>query len=530
MNILHFINIISQIHDHEKDLVSKSNLEIQILLNEIYSNSNKLTCQSFGNQILRNYKNNEIVYCIFKITTGISVKALTEYFGENILEDIYDLCQQRIIKEYSNLVFPYHDILVSAFNSIKSNKLNKTLECFVIFAEKHNYISKAKMFSILLGIGKQCFWEYRKDARLYRDELHESADYYEAIEIAKTLNECNKKSLNDFDLEDCKNLFVMANCIKYTDSYKKANCVFEKIKGIYELTNNQELYGLYLESETEIINNLIWMLDVKEAQKRLKKLKEIFKSMYVQNQIIGHYLIFAFLNYYNRLMFVNYMLDQPSEDDFNNAVNFAIEFRQEQYEAFAKMDYAKSLYCDDLKYAKILMDEALEILVLKNEKRRTLDAQSEKCFINDIIDKKISYSEYSKIKAKMNENHYIQSVIKIQLKIILLELLYSQYSPDDIRNKIDSIVVNNTTIESGKRHQAFINHLYAATYYKENNLSLSRKYSLKCLKLMEDLGKSYQFIHNNNSKIYSNNGFITINEVKTCSDFQSKFILDIRIW
>ena len=530
LNTLHFVNIISQIHNYQDELTNKSSLDVQILLNEIYANSKHLTCISFGNQIVRKYKNNEIVYCIYKITTGISLKALIEFFGDNSSETIYDLCQQRIIKESSDIIFPYHDILVSAYNSIKSKKLDKILETFVLYAEDQNYISKAKMFSVLLGIGKQCFWKYREDARKYRDELHDSAEYYQAIEIANALNECNSKSLNDYDLEDCKNLFVMANCIKYTDSYEKANCEFERIKEIYELTNNPELFGLFLESETEIINNMIWMLDVKAAEEKLKRMANTFENLYFQNQIVGRNLIFAFLNYYNRLMFVNHMLDKPSEADFNNAVNYSIEFNQEQYKAFAKMDYAKSLYSDDLVRAKELVEEALDILISKNEKRRILDARSEKCFICDIIDKTISYNEYSIIKAQMKQNHYIQSVIKIQLKMILLELLYSKYSPDDIRNKLDSIAVNNTTISSGKRHQAFISHLYAATYYKENNLSMSKEYSLKCLKLMENMGWSYRFIHENNSNLNVSDGFVTINEIDKTDELLTQFILDIRIW
>ena len=530
LNVLHFINLLSQIHSHEADFINKNILETQILLNEIYTNSKEITCLSFGNQLIYNYKNNSIVYCVFKITTGISLVALSKFFGESSLEEIYDLCQKRIFKESSNIIFPYHDILVSAFNSINSIELNQVLESFVLFAQKHNYISKAKMFSVLIGIGKQCFWKYRKKARIYRDELHESAEYHQAIEIAKALNECNSKSQDDYDLEDCQNQFVMANCIKYTESYEKANREFEKIREIYELTNNPDIYGLYLEAETEIINNLIWMLDVQTAKRRLISLSYIIENLYLKKQIVGHHLIYAFLNYYNRLMFVNYMIDTQSIDDFNNAVKYSKEFGQKQYEAFAKMDYAKSLYYENLKLAKALMDEALTILVSENEKRRTLDAKSENCFICDIMNKTISYEDYDDLKNQMKQSHYVQSVVKIQLKIIMLQLLYSDISSSEIRNQLDAIAVNNTTIASGKRHQAFINHLYAATYYKDNNLSISKKYSLKSLKLMENMGNTYQFIHINNSNLTQYNGFATINEMDNMNELHSIFIFDIRLW
>lgn len=530
LNALHFVNILCQIHNVEPKFLNKTKLEIQLLLNEIYSKSKETTCLSFGNQIISRYRNNDIVYCVFKIKTGVSLDAISEYFGESSYEEIYDLCQKRIFKESSNMILPYHDILVSAFDSFDSKKMNDRLENFVIFAQKHNYLSKAKMFSVLIGIGKQCFWKYRKEASLYRDELHECAEYYQALEIAKTLSESNSKSLDNYDLNDCKNLFIMANCIKYTNSYEKANSEFEKIKDIYELTNNSDIHGLYLEAETEIINNLIWMLDVKSAKKRLENLSSILGDLYSKNQISGHNLIYAFLNYYNRLMFVNYMLNEGLEDDYNNAVKYSKKFNQGGYVAFAKMDYAKSLYFDNLELAKNLMDEALKSLINHNEKRRMLDAESEKCFIDDIMNKTISYNTYSDIRNRMRSNHYIQSEIKIQLKLIMLKLLYSDISTSEILNQLDTITINNTAIASGKRHQAFINHLYAATYYKDNNLSMSKKYSLRSLKLMKNIGESYKFLHFNNSNLSRYNGFITLDKVDNIANIHDVFILDIRLW
>lgn len=533
LNALHFVNLLCKIHDKEQTMLDKTEFEIQILLNDIYTNLNEITYLSFGSQIMSLYKNNNIVYCVYKIKTGISINALCDYFGEQYYEEIYELCNKRIFKESSDIILPYHDILISAFDSCNFSNLkkqNKVLESFILFAQSHNYVTKSKMFAVLIGIGKQCFWKYRKKASLYRDELHKCAEYNQALEIAKTLNNCNPKNLDDYNLDDCKNQFVMANCIKYTNSYEKANNEFKKIKDIYELTHNPEIYGLFLESETEIVNNYIWMLDVKTAKKQLEILSSIFENLYLRNQIVGHNLIYAFLNYYNRLMFVNYMLDIGSKEDYDNAIRYSREFKSKEYEAFAKMDYAKSLYYSNFEYTPILMEEALKSLIECKEKRRILDAKSELCFINDIMNKTISYNIYSDLKGQIKKNYYIQSDIKIQLKVIMLELLYSNINPDLLRNKLANVSINNSSIISGKRHQAFINHLYAATYYKENNISMSKKYTLKCQKLMKDMGDSYQFIHKNNNTLSEYKGFITINDVYNINNKYNVFLLDIRLW
>lgn len=531
LNVLHLINILCQMNDSNFDFQKETELEQQILLNKIYENSNELTCLSFGSQLMSNYKDNQIVYCVFKIGSGISIDAVFGFFGQNSCEEVFNLCQNRILKECSNVLFPYHDILVSSYDSICYKEMNSVLETFVRYAQKNSYISKAKMFSVLIGIGKQCFWKYRKEASSYRDELHDSADYYQALDIAKMINHYNYKSLGDYDSDDCKNQFILANCIKYTRSYAESNVEFEKIKSIYELTHNSDICGIYLESETEIVNNLIWMLDVKAAKSRLDNLSSVFEELYSHHQLNNQNEIYAFLNYYNRLMFVNYMLDNGCEEDYNAAVRYAKIFKKKEYEAFAAMDYAKSIYYYNLNLALIMMEKALGLLKECNEKRRYLDAESEKCFINDIINKDISYSTYSRIENEMQKNHYVHSQINIQLKISVLKILFSKEKPSEIRKHLDSISINNSAVISGKRHQAFITHLYAATYYMENNLALVRRLSLKSLKLMQFMGKSYQTVHENNIKLTKYNGFTTLKETYNLQGTTTKkFIIDFRVW
>ena len=67
------------------------------------------------------------------------------------------------------------------------------------------------------------------------------------------------------------------------------------------------------------------------------------------------------------------------------------------------------------------------------KKRRELDAESEICFIDDLLSKNISYDLYFEIKNKMLNNSYIQSYIKIQLKLIILKLLFSNEDAKTIR-------------------------------------------------------------------------------------------------
>lgn len=529
LNVLHFINLLCKIHDVEYEFSKKSDLEIQIILNSIYYDSNQTSCLAFGNQIVGRYKYNRIVYCVYKIKFGVPVDAIVECFGEESYNEICELITKRIILENANMLYPFHDIFAAAYESINSPKMNDVLESFVVSSAQNGYISKATKFTCLLNIGHRCFWRYRKDASEYRDELHENADYFHALEIAKSIKESTFKNLDKYDFSDCKNLFVLANCTKYTMSYSEANLIFADICSVYESTNNAEILGIYLESETEIVNNLIWMLDVKVAKQKLDKLAKKFDKLYSSNRIIGHNMTYALLNYYNRIMFVKYMLDEGSEKDYQKAINISREFNKPEYVAFAKMDYAKSIYDKDIMFATSLMKDALTLLGDCNEKRRYLDALSEVRFLDDLRNGTFSYSDYLEIKNEMKSNHYIQSEVKIQLKIIALSLLLGELPPEEIRNQLSFIVVNNSAISAGKRHQAYIYHLYAASYYVENNILMCKKYSRMSLNLMKNMGQSYQTVHQNNLKLNNYQGIVLLNEEHK-SKFTDKFILDFRLW
>lgn len=527
LNILQFSNILSQIHDAEKDLKNKNEFETELMLNQICNNSIQTTNLALGSNFLSEYKENKLVYTIYKIGSGISHTALSEFFGDGIYAQLYDLIEKRIVKESSEIILPFHDIYTAAFDSYKSDHLDANLESFVIFANKKGYITKSKMFSVLIDIGKECLWKYRKEATAYRDELHKNAEYFNALEIAKMLKKCNKKNVTDYDTEDCQNQFVLANCIKYTCSYEEANKEFDQIKTVNESTNNREILGIYLESQTEIVNNNIWMLKVKESISILNELKSIFQELYTNQQIVGHHLTYAFLNYYNRSMFVNYMIDKGAKSDFEKAIKYSEELKCKEYTAFAKMDYAKCIYDQNLEQSKELLIEVYNYFVNSNEKRRAFDAESEICFINDLLSKNISYDRYFEIKKKMLTNSYIQSYIKIQLKLIVLKLLFSNENAKAIRDELNYISINNSSISSGKRHQAFINHLYAATYYKESNFSKLKEFSLKCLELMQEMGETYTHVHENNIRLSQYKGFSLINEKR---NYGSSFALDIRVW
>ncbi|MCI8378268.1 MAG: hypothetical protein HFH72_07070 [Lachnospiraceae bacterium] len=532
LNILHLLVILSQIKECQLEWEGKTPLEMSVLINKIYTDSVSKTHATLGEQVLRKYKSHILIYCVYKIKTGISVDALDSFWGESILSDLFEMIKNRIVKEKNDNILPYHDILLTAFGSYNDEVLNEELEKFVVFAEKHNYISKAKFFSVLLGMGNKYFWKYRKEAELYRDKLHQIAAYHEALELSEIIEEINTKNLDDYSAKDCWNLFIKGNCIKYTDSHSMANVEFKKIRKIYEMTNDINILGIYLETETEIVNDYIWMLEIKEANKTMKKITAILAELYNHTRLGEVGAINAFLNFHNRRMFLNYMIDKGTEENYNLALSYSEKLEQKNYIAFSMIDYAKCLYFENISKAEKLLNGAFEIIKELDEPRRQLDIESELWFINCINKRKVDTTEYTNLLKMANLKHYTHTSTKIRLKFVLLEIVFSKTTCVELRNKLYSLAADNPSVTLGKRNQAFINHLLAATYYKEGNIRESIKFTSKCLTLFSELGNSYTDIHKNNKKLNSYNSFLLLHNAYDCGliNKTNKFILDTRLW
>lgn len=532
LNVLHLIVILTKIKECQDEWKGRTPLEVSVSLNKIYQQSVSATHSTLGQQLLREYKSSILIYVIYKIKTGICIDALHSFWGDDILEEMYIMIQKRIIKEKNDILLPYHDILLTAFGTYNNDELNMELADFVDFAEKQHFITKAKFFSVLLGMGKKYFWKYRKDAEEYRDFLHGTAAYHEALELSQTLEAINTKSLTDYSAKDCWNLFIKANCIKYTDSHCDANKEFKKICNIYEKTQNMDILGTYLEAETEIINDYIWMLELKNALKKMQIIEPILLELYRNSRLEATHAINAFLNFFNRRMFLNYMIDEGKRADYDVALAYSEELVQRNYVAFAKIDYAKCLYVENIAEAEKLLEDALDIISLLDEPRRQLDIESELWFIKCINNCDIDEDIYTSLLKRSNLKHYAHTSTKLRLKHSLLKLLFSGISCMDIREELYTITADNSSVTLGNRNQAFINHLLAASYYKEGNIIESNNFTRKCLRLLSQMGESYTSIHSHNMALTDNNDFILLHTANnSCeSDNSDKFIIDTRLW
>lgn len=504
-----------------KDLIDSS-IKFKNIIDKLSLVQNNM----MANKLLSDYYSNIVFNFVYTLESGVDICMLIEFLGEEIYADIAMLCDKNIIKEISNKLYPFHDIYLEEFRSKKDGKYQDRIGKFILFCRTKEYITESECYYQLISLGGKYFWKYRAICAKFRDDLHDGANYFAAEKIAKTIQKENKKDLRDYDYSDIKNLFVLGNCYKYTTSYESANKEFDKIINVYKYSTLELPNDILIETFSEKINNNIWMLNINDAATELTKM---LKSCDLDNiQLKTKAYKYGYLNYYNRRMFCNYMRGCGTEEDFHAALLKSKELGLIEYEGFAYMDYAKSIYNKDMRKALNFLNTAKEIFENNNEPRRLLDCKSEIAYINALLKKDYSESSLQEICKIMKEQNYVQSYTRTCLKLAIIMLLSQNYTCTELLDVLNKLLIENTTIASGKRHQAIAYHVLAAIYYSDNDLIQSKKYSEKCLQLFSELGEDYKQVQSHNVVIKKRGNFVLASETmpaKSCD-----FILGTRIW
>ena len=222
------------------------------------------------------------------------------------------------------------------------------------------------------------------------------------------------------------------------------------------------------------------------------------------------------------------MQGRGTEDDYKMALLKSNELGLIEYEGFAHMDYAKSIYNIDMYRAFGLLNMAKDIFEKSNEPRRLLDSLSEIAFTKALLEKDYSIIMLQNIGDKMKEQKYIHSYTRNCLKIIVIMSLSQKYTQTELLNLMNKMLMKNTAIASGKRHQAIAYHVLAAIYYFYNDIIQANKYSEKCLQLFSELGEDYKKIQFHNAEIKRKGKIILACENPLFDS--DNFILDTRIW
>lgn len=526
ISALYLYDLLCELKEKINSFNDRDLIDLSLKFKDIIDKLSLVQNNIIANKLLSDYYSNIVFNFVYTLESGVDICALIEFLDEGIYDDISKLCNKNIIKEISGKLYPFHDIYLEEFRLKKGKTYTDRIGKFILFCQTKGYIIESECYYQLISLGGIYFWKYRAVCAKFRDELHNNANYFAAEKIAKTIQKENKKDLRDYDYSDIKNLFVLGNCYKYTTSYELANEEFNKIIYVYKYSTLELPNDILIETFSEKINNNIWMLNLNDADNELTKMLKFCNSHNLQLKTKAYK--YGYLNYYNRRMFCNFMQGHGTEDDYRVALLKSKELGLVEYEGFAHMDYARSIYNKDMHKALKLLNTAKNIFERINEPRRLLDCMSEIVFVNALLKKDYSESSIQNICKNMKEQNYIQSYTRTCLKLVIVMLLSQNYTSTMLLDVLNKMLMHNTTILSGRRHQAIAYHVLAAIYYSDNDLIQSKKYSEKCLQLFTEVGEDYKQIQAHNKEIKKKGNFILASENLPVTS--SDFILDTRIW
>lgn len=464
-----------------------------------------------------------ILEVIYLVNFGIDYTTLIQMFSH---DDINCLLDKRVIKRLGEKIFPYHDYYVQTY--FEEHKISDaTVETVKKIWRSANDCEEQYLYlSLLLKSGYHVYCQIEKEAHMLEYHYFKITDYYKSYIIAKAF-ESHLDFNEPLSLQDLYDLMILAVSSGYFEKPENVKKRYMQLI-IYgkPLASMQEVQGIILRSQSEIVNIDYWELNVAD-------LTEKIQSIIKQSPSVTHHsnedLICAYLNLLNRKMVVALALDnfKQAEELFQENLKEIERLRRKEYVGYLYMDYAKGLYNDKPIEALECMEKAQDIFrKLGTECRRFLDCSCEieylKCLIADT-------NEFSNLECSAQDlfhAQYLELYAKAKLKLAALKLTKCAYvnSKEDIKQELylsEYVIDYPFTGRLRMLHKMLENAFFI--YTNEAHKVVKRTANDK--KLMSDLGISYRKIWDFNE-----------DGIKRSIQFWNKnvqlnvYALDARIW
>lgn len=530
LNVLHLVLLMKQIR--------KKNIDCLNLLSatKCYAEAyNEINAQNnlFAQNKLRKCRHKKIIYLVYKIETGIPENILINFLGELSCYIYTDLQEQNIIKIIGKRIYPFHDAYLYSFKSSSYNTkeylyvLNEFLE-YITHLEQRNAVLESNLISILLEEGYVSNAKFKENAIKFCKSYYNTAQYSAARYLAKALlPNLDTANIEQFDYETLELLYIYAQCVKSTESHAHSTQLF---RYLIQFSNQMELSGrertLGMDSLSEILNNELWLLHFKEVEDCLYKLENLVIS---SNE--SHYMENAYLNYLNRkMMYQSFINDHECASSYEIALNESKRLQRKDYIAYANMDYAKTLYCINPKLAINLLCQSMDTFNMDVKfSRRLLECEAELVFLN-ILTNDIAYDDnldkLYELQKTMLTNGYIHSYTKTTIKILTIELVEKNVSPEIIEKRLNRLLVQNPDLIENQRMCLYFYQLQSALCYIQKKNAQS--HILKHEKITSKMAPSYKNIPWHNKNLTTLNQKISWAFKNTM--VQTDFWIDPRLW
>jgi hypothetical protein len=489
----------------------------------------------FVKTVLENVQHKNILFAIYKIESGISASLLRNYYGETFDLALTELTEKSLITENErNMLNPFHDSFLYAFNNMKFNKdywdeLHSFLE-FCLNQKIEDNLLISNILSILMLSNKKD--SYRQTTERMCLAYYENSNFVASRVLAKSLiSQTIKTKYREYTYNDLLYLYIYAQSVKFSLSHHESCQYFDTIyqAGKYVFLSRMGK-GIILDALSELVNNYIWLLDTKKTEEYLSLLEKQVNLKIPEETSL--YAVNGYLNFLNRRMLYASFKDDPKFTEYyNKALEKSIELNREDYVGYANMDYAKCIYTKNMPLALERLEIARRIFGKYSFcLRREYECEGEIYFLRAIFHGE-NYDKLYDIQKSLLKNRYIHSYAKVSLKILTLDLLNGQL-PEHVSTRLQSLIIQYPDVNKEYRLSLFVYQVLSLAYYLEGDLKKMKHYAKKHASLATRLSQDYTFIPNHNWDIdKANKSTYWVNgTLKQNVDVKSAFLLDPRIW
>lgn len=473
----------------------------------------------------------DILYVIYKIESGVPIYLLQGFFGNKFSKACVTFETDSLFKEENESLKPYHDIYLNAFTQTSfppryMDALNQFLQ-YCIEQDIDAPILKSNILSILIDKNNHLRTHYLSSAKEICHDYYDRSQYIAAQNLASVLlPDMEHTPYTAYQYNDLELLYIYAQSIKYASTHAGSSKYLEKISDIGNvLSLNSGEMGVVYEAHSELITNYLYALDFHHVEKELIYFSENIKDVTSES---SEHKINAYLNFENRNMLYVFFSEKPNlSDAYQSALNESTRLGRSDYEAYAKMDYAKMTFREEPSCAIELLNEAL-VVFKKYPKcaKREIDCLFEIDMINYLIQQGSSDRLYT-LQRLAKQNNFVHVYARITITLLTIELLNGG-NPNDIELKLDKLIIEYTDLQNTNRLNYFVNQLRAGIYHKLGDPQKQASYLKQQLKNSNVFPSSYIDI------VKHNYGVVMSASLKwamnTTSDDATVYWLDPRIW
>lgn len=491
---------------------------------------------------------------IYKFKKGIPISLIENYpsfVKAHLEEDFKSLLGQNLIAVRNNMLVPYHEYYISAYQQLRgenmySSEVGLFLEYLLAQSSQSKVIDMNQVLTMLLRCGPQYAKTYKKQVKKFVLKYIHETQFGAALHFCEYYYEqiapIGKRKLTH---EESYLLYLYADCLVHCDHLGRAH---EKLAEVYQYAQDDSLEKY--EAGASLLNQYFWEVQPEKViadsfliQRGLECLpKTLLRGENKRRIVRSHESCF------NRRMAAYLLIDQvePAHEVYLDRLKSFVSYDRKTFPSHSAtiiMDYARGLSFFAPEESRRLMYIALKFFKseAKLHYRRILLCEIDAGVLDSIVEKQYRSQMFHNLKAQLLKSGFLSEYFKAVMKHVACKLIdYASaakgsalFPPNaqifcDFETELQECLLV-TQLRPNGRELLLMNYIKAFISARRREMDQAKGLLKACISIIQAAGKSYQIALNHN--------LTHLEHIETISWYTSQvelrsnvFFIDCRFW